>query len=100
MSRTNHIGGLEGRSRGAGRTDSQSLDSQLRKDHAWHGVTNLSDPTLKKGSLKVLGIHKGVRFGEAKGFTTSVLCKCLKFMSNTSLYCLLENFPSPPATSD
>ena len=37
VSRTDHMGGLEGRSRGAGRTDSQSLDDQSGKDHAWHG---------------------------------------------------------------
>jgi hypothetical protein len=34
VSRTDHMGGLEGRSRGAGRTDSQSLDNQSGKDYA------------------------------------------------------------------
>jgi hypothetical protein len=46
--RTNHIGGLEGRSRGAGRTDSQSLNDQLGKDHAWYGdLKERGSPTLR-----------------------------------------------------
>jgi hypothetical protein len=42
--RTNYMGGLEGRSRGAGRTDSQLLDNQSGEDHAWY--SNLEERGL------------------------------------------------------
>jgi hypothetical protein len=57
-------------------------------------VWRISQTQLWKGSLKVPGNYKGARFGEAKGFTTTI--QVFQMYSKYKCILLTSELPSLP----